>query len=327
MPDNNFNPNSLYPNINNGQKVGAPPVSEIEVRTMQNDIKSVQRGEINPVPESVLPPMQDKAPEFKPETVSSSDKVQLEDLPKKSHTWLYVVIILILALGGSYYFFSGQILGFLGLGTMNKEVVENNNPVPKTEVPVQQIPKSIHQSFFVNAQDITEVKIPSFNYDNFSTLTKQAISTKAQAAATLLEVGIYDEAGSQIAFSSFLPVFFPIDSTQLGTWFNDDFTFFNYSDSKGNWPGFVAKFKNTANLTEASSAIKASLEVQDIKKFYFSDPGKFNAFKDGLFKAVKTRYAPALSGNFSFNYGFFGDYFIVSTSYDGFKAAVTGLGL
>ncbi len=326
MPDNNFNSNSLYPNVNNGQKVGAPPVSEIEVRTMQGDVKSVQRGEINPVPESVLPPIQDKAPEFKPETVSSSDKVQEENLPKKSHTWLYTLIILIVVLGAGYYFFSDQILGFLGLGSMKPVVTETNTP-PQTQEPVQQIPKAIHQSLFSNPQEIVEVKIPSFNYDNFLTFTKQGIDSRAQTVGSLLEVGIYDDNGSQIAFSSFLPAFFPIDSNQLSSWFNDDFTFFSYLDDKGNWPGFIAEFKNTANLTDALATIKSSIEVQDLKKFFLSDPGTFQAFKDGMVGTNKTRYASATKSGASLNYGIFGNYFIVSTSYNGLKAAVAGLGL
>ena len=56
-------------------------------------------------------------------------------------------------------------------------------------------------------------------------------------------------------------------------------------------------------------------------------PGAFKGFKDGTLNAMASRYSVGSTPGASFNYGVFGGYLVISTSYDGLKAVAPMLGL
>ncbi len=319
MPDNNLNPI----NQNSSPRMDAPPIPEVEVRTMESDKKSVERGEIRPTPESVLPPIEDKSPMFKSETVSTTSLG--DSMPmKKGHTGLYatlIVIILLLASGGIYYFYNF----YNQSPSTDVTAVSNslNNTKPTNDLPKEHL--NPHSSLLSSTIPSSEARFGNLIYDSVFQYFKQITTVSKPANGTLIEIKTLDEKGSQIPFGSFLPLFFAVDKTQLGNWFNDDFTTFIYFDEKGSWPGFVAKIKDGISSAEIFDSLGKSLEVQDLTKFYIVNPGKFQKFKDGQLNGKKTRYASALSDGASFNYGIFGNYFVISTSYPGIKTVSSSL--
>ncbi|MEK9176978.1 MAG: hypothetical protein AAB923_01660, partial [Patescibacteria group bacterium] len=98
-----------------------------------------------------------------------------------------------------------------------------------------------------------------------------------------------------------------------------------YNDA-GAWPGMVARLKSGVSIEDAKTAMSA-LEGADLSALYLLSPGVFDPFKDGSINSYPTRYARGSATGASLNYGFAGNYFFVSTSYDGLKTAAGLLGI
>jgi hypothetical protein len=76
-----------------------------------------------------------------------------------------------------------------------------------------------------------------------------------------------------------------------------------------------------------AKALAVKIEsTADLANFYLTDPGSFGAFKDGKLSTYPTRYSVSTNKD-AFNYGFFGNYLVLSSSYNGLKSAVANLGL
>lgn len=309
---------SNQPNQPGEQKFGAPPTPEVNIRTTESDIKSIERGESMPVPESVLPPETDKEPVFRPETQVAEGIGMEEEPPKGKKPWLWIILgVVVIGLIVLGYFVIFPLISAPPTPTPSL------SPSPTTQI----ITPAPHTSLFLTPV-LDEARV---NLQNFllSTITNnlQLVAANRLPDNTLQEVEIADTSDSQVPWSSYLSAFLPtLTPTQLATWFEDDFTTFIFYDSKGAWPGYVAKIKNAGNIDEAKATL-AILETSDLSKFYLTPPGVFGQFRAGQINGKLTRYAVGGIPGAALNYGFVNSYFIVSTSYDGLKAAAPLLGI
>lgn len=305
--------------------VAPPPPPEIGLRTMQGDIKAVEAGEAAPSPQAVLPPELESIME-KPETVSQLPGPVTPPPGGKKILKPALIILGILVLGGG--------LGVFGYYVFYPLIFPASAPTGTVveQPPVEQPPAVTvvpHTSYFVTAPALYE----EVRLSDFSPLT---ISNALQSAALnspgenqVKEIAILDNSGSQAAFPAFAAALTSnaLNEAALSSVFENDFTAYFYYDSRGVWPGYVAKIKSGVPAANAASAL-SSVENMDLNLLYINGLGQvFQPFKDGKYKDYSTRYAVGSRSGASFNYGVLGNYAIISTSFDGLKAAVALLGL
>ncbi len=299
-------------------KFGPPPQPQINLRTAESDMRSIQRGDALPIPESVLPPENPNEPVFRPETQVPGMVTQEEaSSGGKKKVLLWVIIgVAILVVGGVGYF---VVYPLLFPGEPKVSPAEAPPPPPAAVIP--------HHTLFVgSAGATTEAILPDLLQTTIVANLANVAAFK-QPDSTVQEVVLKDGSGNQISFKNFLNAFIPtLTVDALGKWFEDDFTAFMYYDGNGTWPGFVARLKTGININEARTAL-AALEGGDVSKFYLLPAGSFDPFKDGKLKDYATRYAKGSIPGVSLNYGFAGNYFLVSTSYNGLKSAAGLLGI
>ncbi len=199
-------------------------------------------------------------------------------------------------------------------------VVEQPVVIPPIENPAPP-PGIQHQSFFVQQPAATtDINLASFGQEQLTA------GLKAQEE-TLLPKGSIREVvfkldGSMIGSNQFLPLM--ASSTLLEAFVTPDFTSFVYYTDKNAWPGYIFKLKDGAVLKTAQTAA-AKIEKLKIASFYPNDPGAAAkaGFRNGTASGVKTRYLSFAKANTSFTYGWKDNYLIVSTSFDGFKKALS----
>ena len=299
-----------------GQKFSPPPQPEINVRTMASDNRSVEIGEPTPIPEAVLPPEAEKEAVFRPETQPGA-QITEEEPPKKRKALMWVILgVVVVGVGAAGYFV------YPLLFAPAPAPAEIPEPSPTAIVTV--LP---HQSFFVispasKADLVLANLLPSTITSALQTLAANKLST-----GSIQETAILDDQNSQIQFSSYVSAFLSgISGDQIASWFEDDFTAFLYYDDKGAWPGFAARMRNGVNLDTVKINM-SSIEQSELSRFYLVTPRTFGGFKDGQLNGAAARYAVGSEPGAAFNYGFFGSYFLVSTSYDGVKTAAALLGI
>ncbi len=334
----------------NGGVPPVPPPPSVKVRTMDSDYKSMnESGGQPPVPEKVIVPPTDpnvkfsnfnapsQEPTFKPAQKSSSvqPSVPLTNIAKKkSPVVLIIIFLVIIALGvGGYfgysYFFAqpsqpaAAPASFPATSLPAPAVVPTSTSAPATTT----IPALIHKSFFkIPASQNIQV---SFSLADGILGLKTALVTAIPSNATsgIYEVALSDKSGNALSASDVLPIITSsMSSSSITAGFQPDFTLFLYKDNQGVWPGYILSANSTSSMS-AAQALAVKLEsTTDLANFYLADPGSFGVFKDGKLGTYSTRYAVSANKD-ALNYGFFGNYLIISDSYNGLKAAVANLGL
>jgi len=232
--------------------------------------------------------------------------------PKNKTLFISIGIIVVLALAvAAVYFF---VLPLFSSNT--PEVVIDDTPVADEQVPPPIVPAFIHQSFFTDT--------PSASID--ATLTTASLSEMNLAmqgsGATngteefIFTVGV-DPVTAQDAMGLLLP---GLDSTA----FNEDLTTFLHHDENGAWPGYVFLLSDGADANLVSLAVADEVESgANLNAFYLTAPGAADegVFQNGSVNGISTRYLPLGVTGASFNYGWSGNYLILSASFNGFKEA------
>lgn len=296
-----------------------PPPSEIGLRTMQSDIKSAQSGEVTPAPQPVQPPQFGDVME-KIEADSSESMMVAPPTQRTSRVIVIVLGIMVVAAG----------LGVFGYYVLYPSLFPGQAPIVEEETPPVTAPVTVapHVSYFVNPPAATV-------NSSFSTLTDSDIAAELQRQAldspganAVKEVVISDSAGNQIAIGPFLSVLSGnrFNPEAVRALLEDDFTTYLYYDDKGVWPAYVTKIRSGVTKDIILTAA-GDLEAGDPSLFYLNPAVTFQSFKDGKYKEEATRYAVGSQSGSSFNYGVFGDYLLISTSFGGLKAGVALLGL
>ncbi len=330
-----------------GSNVPPPPPPPIEIRTMESDLKSIQESggaavtpkPIATAPASVSaerPPEEVKLsipgytgpeePLFSADLSVPSAKDSVPAPSAKSNLPKIVLVALgaIIIAGGvgvvSYLYVYPRLFPAA-------EPVAEQPSAPKPAEPVvtPPAPKVVHKSFLTITADLTEeAKISAVNLGSVSDALKQAAADK-RAPGTLKEIVFTEPAGFVVSsdlFSALLP------ELNLKSFFEDDYTAGVYYDEAGAWPFYVLKLKTGVLIPEAQLAVSRLETSLNLKNLFAADPGVMglDGFKNGKIGDRQTRYAAFSGKGAAVNYGWFGDYVIVGSSYPAFKEAARRTG-
>ncbi|OGG43090.1 hypothetical protein A3G50_02125 [Candidatus Jorgensenbacteria bacterium RIFCSPLOWO2_12_FULL_42_11] len=337
-------------------EIPTPPPAKVNVRTMQSDIKSIQEdggqmpqpytAEIGQPPKEEAKTLEEivfqapglgssipgytgpEEPIFQTEAPSplppSKGKTPAEGSANphkkglKTSMLISGIVILTAILGiGTYYL----VVKFIKTKEIAPSPIVSAPLSEETIVPIQEkIPSPVAYVSLFSAPVLREEKI-------ISALTLENIKNALMAVANavpvnnLKEVILRDKNQSLIGFSKFLPVILPeLKSEEIAGFFEENFTATVFSDLNGFWPGYVAKLKSTATVSQAQDFIKQNLESStNLKNIFPEEPGTAAAFKDGLAgsQTINTRYATFSKPGAAFNYGWANDNFVISSSYAG----------
>jgi len=205
-------------------------------------------------------------------------------------------------------------------------VSTENEGVALPEVPPYLIvPKFVHEHLFVSEPEevlsttlgmiITEVIQTQHYRDKVLGVLKTA-----EAESGVIEVSLNKEEGQHLGLVEFLKLSGAefLDLEFVSKNFNPDFTFYVYKGEGGLWPGLVAKLKPGKSKLLLQQEI-SKLEGSDkIANLYLDSPGETTlTFKDVLVFGEPARIADFSKKGARFVYGWFHNFFVVSTSDEG----------
>lgn len=171
-----------------------------------------------------------------------------------------------------------------------------------------------------------QLNLPDHKYLTIAS-AMQNESFNQLAAGQYKEVRVFEN-NQQVPFPDFLAAISPVTSALAdGGYFEKDFTALLYYDASGVWPVYVAKMKAGTVGSELAANFQSLEGVLDVANFYLAPPGSFSQFKDGKVGSQMTRYAVGTQAGAAFNYGALGEYFVISTNYNGLKNLMSLIGL
>ncbi len=171
-----------------------------------------------------------------------------------------------------------------------------------------------------------QLNLPDHKYLTIAS-AMQNESFNQLAAGQYKEVKVFEN-NQQVAFPDFMAAISPVTSAlSNGGYFEKDFTALLYYDASGVWPVYVAKMKAGTIGSDLVASFKSLEGVLDVANFYLAPPGSFSGFKDGKVDGQTTRYAVGTQAGAAFNYGALGEYFVISTNYNGLKNLMPLIGL
>lgn len=355
MANDNF-----YPGQVPGQPLGTgegesplakPTVPNMDVRTMDSDLRSVNTGNSAPkpyAPQAVAPdnipvaPISTPAP-FTPDQSFQAPQADTnaipsgEPTPKKGGKTIFTVIIaaiVVIGLAALGYFVIYPIF-FAAPAETVPALVENPNPIPTPTPEPTPIPENIptppatvtapaHISLFTIQSDS---QFETSVITTGATLANVVLSTTA--APAISEVTYKDSNGNLMKFSDIFKTATGLDistNQTLGAAFNDlTATGLIYTDSNNSrWLGFTAQLASGADVASVSAAFKQILEsTTDYSGLFASAPGTAQTWRDGqVAGATGVRYLLFSDSGFAIDYGWVGNKLVVVTSYNGFKETV-----
>jgi hypothetical protein len=241
--------------------------------------------------------------------------------PKKTLFIMLLTLVLVVGLAAVGYYFVFPYF-FEQIPIVEQPVVTQPEPeIPPvtetppvattTETPPVSVPPSIiHVSFFKTAADTTEtVTLATIDLQNY----KAAFSFGTAEVAILNEAMLEDPLKNVLTFaqatSFLLPTTFTADV--LGN-FEPDFTFFTYTDDKGKWPGFIAKTKDGVSISGLKSNVSNLEQSGETSNLFITDPGTSGTWKGGETSGVTNRYLTFGLAGAGLNYGWSGNFLVVS---------------
>ena len=335
---------SMIPNIPSVMgNVPPPPPPEIGIRTMDSDIKSMQAsGGMGATAKTFKPeelfakptnsviniPSIPSKPSSTPTNPIGSPVVRVIG-PKKSNRKVIIlaaiVVLLILVWVGIEFFVIPNL--HQSSPAVTTTVPSNTIPVATTTQPA--VVSFVHQSFFGSQVS------PSTTISLISPLSLSALQAGVASSTSLSEpTGTFEELafvnGAASSTSSSSPVtaqelmsaMLPLVSQDFltGT-FSNDVTGFAYYHN-GARPGYVFKLNAGVDLANATSTLNPIIEANP-GAFFQVSPGTISGtFNDGALPDGKAvRYATFSEKGTALEYGWFGGYLVISTSYQGLISA------
>lgn len=301
-------------------KTPPPPGPEVRIRSLTSDAEtlSASGGAGAEAKKIRLEDLDDETPVFAPETVGQ--------LPEGVTTPGNPTAKLAAIVGGS-------VVGIVALGLLGYYVVYPLLFTPKAPTPAAVVTPPVtvpqplpHVSLFPNPLPSQgQIELPAVTVDAITAAVGHEVLNHS-APHVMDELAISSN-GNQVPFGDFIHALAPeLAADTVKGLVADDFTGFAYFDNNGHWPGYVAALKPSTIPSDAQAAF-AQLESANLAPFYINDPGAKGEFKSGQINGVPTRYAAFAKPGASFNYGIFGNYLIISTSFNGLKAILPFLGI
>jgi hypothetical protein len=148
-------------------------------------------------------------------------------------------------------------------------------------------------------------------------------------APKLVEVAYKDQTGNPIGFTSIMQTVFGLNlnSPALQNVWNDKNTAgFVYVDASGTqWLGYVTSVNASSSLAAVKTAFDQVFEANtNWAGAFVNKPGTPGTWKSGNTNGITNRYLSFSNGE-SINYGWVGNDLVISTSYAGFKDALSKL--
>ncbi len=206
------------------------------------------------------------------------------------------------------------------LFTGDEEQVTETTPPPALPTPTPP-PAPSHQGYFKTAPSggTKSVTLSSLTLGGLTTALK-ATSSEATSTALLKEV-VVSVNNKSLTSTSLVGVILP--GSGLEAYIEGDVTAFAYYTNGKSYPGYIFKLKESASSTAAKAAAAKIETSANLAALYPENPGAAKGgWKDGSVGSVKTRYQAYTAAGASLNYGWVGNYLVISTSYDGFKKAL-----
>ncbi len=180
-----------------------------------------------------------------------------------------------------------------------------------------------HASLFVSAADASsDATLSELNVSAY----KGSLEFTTAEVSVLNEQVFKDSEGVLINFTNLAGALLPgIFTENLSQSFESDFTFFTYTDSKGTWPGFIAKLGSDAVLADVQTQVAGLETSENLANLYLTDPGSQTSWKSGTVEGVSNRYLSFSLDGASLNYGWQDNLLVVSTSFSGFQETLKRL--
>lgn len=319
-----------------GPAIPSSPKPDIGIRTMASDLSSLKAsGGFGSKPETFKPEdfNKDMAINIK-QAEAAGDKGLPADKqggkpvqPKQHSQVLFIslgIVAFIVVAGLVIYFFVMPLI----FPSQEAPITETSPVgVPPSEIPPV-IQPLIHQSYFIT----TPASTTTMNLNN---LNLAEVDSALNAAASGVEPQTVREvtltvAGTAPETADFLAAAFPeLDKETLASNFEKDFTVYLYRDANGSWPGYVFRLNPNSTVSQTTPIISNIESSTNIPNIYLTDLGAPSSaeFKDGLkIGETSARYLSFNTPGASFNYGWYNNNLVISTSFNGFREALKLLG-
>jgi hypothetical protein len=158
-----------------------------------------------------------------------------------------------------------------------------------------------------------------------------ALLATAKKTSTMIEIDAQDGSGNALSIETLLGEANEsvIDPSLLATNFNPDATFFVYRDKNGSWPGYVLSLQTGKNALSLQSDVAELESSPGVANFFLTNPGapSTDGFTSSIIASTTVRILPFLTASVPtyFVYGWSNNDLILSTSQDGFAAAIAHL--
>ncbi len=319
-------PPSSFQGAGPGPSIPSSPPPDVGIRTMASDLSSLKAsGGLEAKPTTFKSEDFNKEPvlDIEQPGAAGAEKrvksIQQRPHPRVLFISLGIVVFIVIA---------GLVIYFFVMPLIFPSQEELITETPPAEMPPA-IPPLVHQSYFI----VPPASIAGMNLNN---LNLAEVDTALNTAAAGMELQTIREITFTVAETAvpetadFLSLAFPgLDKEFLESSFERDFTVFLYRDSNGSWPGYVFRLNSDSTVSQTTPIISSIESSTNIPNIYLTDLGSPSSaeFKDGLkIGETSARYLSFNTPGASFNYGWFDNHLIVSTSFNGFREALKLLG-
>lgn len=261
----------------------------------------------------------------------------------RSLFWTLLIVIIVLGLIAVGYFFVYPLLsttnteeapGVVNTTPTPPENVVSIPPTPPVENPTTTPPViipptpvstvDIHASFFKTKADLVfDAKLSAFTLDDL----KKPIAFETTSIPLFKEVVWKTQENKSLSFSQIASLIFPnFFTTEKVVNFQDDFTLFSYSNTKGTWLGFITKLKDGVDIGTIQNNMSVLQKDTGLKNLFLSDPGTMSPWKDGGVRNKPTSLASFSLQGATISYTWFDRYLLVSSNLEAAEEAGKRLG-
>jgi len=254
-----------------------------------------------------------------------------------------LIIIIVLGLAAIGYFFVYPLLSttdaekapeVVNTAPVPPENIVNIPLIPPVETPTTTLPIVIppapvstvdtHASFFKTKADLVfDAKLSAFTLNDLKT----PIAFETTSVPLFKEVVWKTQENKPLSFSQVASLIFPnFFTTEKVSNFQDDFTLFSYSNTKGTWLGFITKLKDGVNVGAIQDSMNILQKDTGLKNLFLSDPGTMSPWKDGKVRNKPTSLAPFSLQGATISYTWFDRYLLVSSNLEAAEDAAKRLG-
>jgi len=343
-----------------------PPPQNLNIRTMESDLKSLQEtgGQtVKPYNPNSTPKDQSQEQIFElPQTENSLNLSNLTPPPPADNTnaaknselnpnnkkknkifsIIIIALVIIAAIAVGYFIIYPIIASKNTTETPTpQQPIQpiTNESIPITE-PVEQLPEQQPLTQLPSALNLKTIEIHASYFKSPADFTreinliyadlnslKEIIGFRTNETPILEEIIIKNEQNKIISFSGLMPLFAP-NFFKLDTlnYFEDDYTLYTYINNQGTWLGVIAKLKNNADIITIQNQMINLQNDPDNRNFFLTDPGLMKIWRDGKIKDKPSSIVDFEKEGASLSYTWFDKYLLLSTNLNGATEAATRLG-